>query len=63
MVPVVTGWLHRALFYINDKEVMDISFNNPIDINGEEFNVTKGNLDIKVIDNYLKSINPSYIEH
>ena len=62
-VPVVTGWLHRALFYINDKEVMDISFNNTIDINGEEFNVTKGNLDIKLIDNYLKSINPSYIEH
>ncbi|EHI98743.1 cell wall binding repeat-containing protein [Clostridium sp. DL-VIII] len=62
-VPVVTGWLHRALFYINDKEVMDISFDNPIDINGEQFNVTKGNLDIKTIDRYLKSIDSSYIEH
>lgn len=62
-VPIVTGWLHRALFYINDKEVMDICFNNPININGESFNVTKGRLDIKTIDKYLKSINPSYIEH
>ena len=42
---------------------MDISFDNPIDINGEQFNVTKGDLDIKTIDKYLKSINPSYIEH
>jgi hypothetical protein len=62
-VQVITGWLHRALFYINDKEVMDISFDNPIDINGEQFNVTKGDLDTKTIDKYLKSINPSYMEH
>jgi len=42
---------------------MDISSDNPIDINMEQFNVTKGDLDSKIIDKYLKSINPSYIEH
>lgn len=62
-VPVVTGWLHRGLFYINDRVVMDISFDNPIDINGEQFNVTKGELDTETINKYIKSINSSYMEH
>lgn len=42
---------------------MDISFDNPIDINGEQFNVTKGELDTETINKYIKSINSSYMEH
>lgn len=58
--PESTGWIHRGLFYINDKEVMDITFVNPIIINGDYFNITKGELDTVTIGNFLKSIDSSY---
>lgn len=58
--PESTGWIHRGLFYINDNEVMDITFVNPIVINGDYFNITKGELDTAAIGKFLKSIDPSY---
>lgn len=58
--PESTGWIHSGLFYINDKEVMDITFVNPIIINGDYFNITKGDLDTITIGKFLKSIDPSY---
>lgn len=39
---------------------MDITFINPIIINGNYFNITKGELDTETIGKFLKSINSSY---
>lgn len=58
--PESTGWIHSAVFYSNDKEVMNITFVNPIIINGDYFNITKGELDTKTIGKFLKSIDSSY---
>ena len=58
--PESTGWIHSAVFYINDKEVMKITFVNPIIINGDYFDITKGKLDTETIGKFLKSIESSY---
>lgn len=58
--PNQIGWIHSAKFYANDKPVMDITFVNPIIINGEYFNITKGELDTRTIGEFLKSIDSSY---
>lgn len=55
------GYIHSAHFYINDKDVMDITFVNPIIINNNYYNVIKGELDTYKIDKYLKSIDSSYV--
>ena len=55
-----TGWIHSAQFYVNDKVVMNIAFVNPININEDDFNIKKGNLDTKTIGEFLKSIDSSY---
>ncbi|GEA33452.1 cell wall-binding protein [Clostridium diolis] len=55
------GYIHSAHFYINDKDVMDITFVNPIIINNNYYNVIKGELDTDKIDKYLKSIDSSYV--
>jgi hypothetical protein len=55
-----TGWIHSAVFYENDKEIMSITFVNPIIINKDYYRVIKGNLNTKKIDSFLKSINPSW---
>lgn len=58
--PESTGWIHSAQFYVNDKVVMNITFVNPIIINGDYFNITKGKLDTETIGKFLKSIDSSY---
>ena len=58
--PESTGWIHSAVFYINDKKVMNITFVNPIIINGDYFNITEGELDTEMIGKFLKSIDLSY---
>jgi|GEM_PF-2160097 len=58
--PESIGWIYMGEFYINNKEVMDITFVNPIVINGDYFNITKGELDTVTIGKFLKSIDPSY---
>lgn len=55
------GYIHSAHFYINDKDVMDITFVNPIIINNNYYNVIKDELDTYKIDKYLKSIDSSYV--
>lgn len=52
--PESTGWIHKGVFYVNDKEVMSITFNNPIIINGDYFNIKKGELDTQTISELLK---------
>jgi hypothetical protein len=39
---------------------MNITFVNPIMINGDYFNITKGELDTETIGKILKLIDPSY---
>ncbi|MCO1601594.1 cell wall-binding repeat-containing protein [Desulfosporosinus nitroreducens] len=56
------GWIHKAVFYINDKEAMSITFVDPMIIDGKYYyNIIKGNLDTDKIDKFLKSIDPEYI--
>ena len=55
-----SGWIHSAVFYDKDKEIMSITFVNPLIINNDHYRVIKGNLNTKEIDNFLKSINPSW---
>lgn len=56
------GWKRAATFYINDKEVMKITFVDPLDINIEDrfdyYDIVKGNLDPDKFEEFLKSIDP-----
>ena len=54
------GWIHSAVFYENGKEIMSITFVNPIIINKDYYRIIKGNLNTKKIDSFLKSINSSW---
>ncbi|AFM40730.1 cell wall-binding protein [Desulfosporosinus acidiphilus SJ4] len=54
------GWIHKAVFYDHDKEVMDIVFTNPIIINQTYYDIIKGDLDTQTMDQFLKSVDPSY---
>ena len=58
--PELVGWIQGAGFYINDKEVMSITFDNPITINGNYYDVTQGSLNFEIIGQFIKSIDPSY---
>ncbi|EKQ54477.1 MULTISPECIES: cell wall-binding protein [unclassified Clostridium] len=59
--PEMIGWALKAIFYINDKEVINITFDDPININNEYFKIMQGDLDTNKIDEYLKSIDPSHL--
>lgn len=58
--PESIGWINTAEFYVKDKVVMNITFVNPIIINEDYFNITKGELDTETIGKFLKSIDSSY---
>lgn len=56
-----TGWIHDAVFYSNDKKVIDIIFGDPIIFNGTEYyDVLKNNLSTDKIDRFLQSVNSSW---
>jgi hypothetical protein len=56
-----TGWIHSAVFYSNDKKVIEITFGNPIVIDKSKYyKAIKNDLSTKEIDNYLKSVNSSW---
>lgn len=56
-----TGWIHEAVFYNNDKRIVDITFVNPMIINNTEYyDVLEGNLSTDKIDDFLKSVDPSW---
>ncbi|MDR3599057.1 MAG: cell wall-binding repeat-containing protein [Desulfosporosinus sp.] len=57
-----TGWIHEAVFYVNDKEVMNIFFVDPIIINNEYYEIIKGDIETLKFHEFLKSIDPSYTE-
>ncbi|AET70958.1 hypothetical protein Desor_5586 [Desulfosporosinus orientis DSM 765] len=60
--PVLSiGWIHHAVFYINDKKAMSITFGDPMTIDENYYDIIKGNLDTDKIDKFLKLINPEYI--
>jgi hypothetical protein len=56
-----TGWIHSASFYNNEKEIMKITFVNPIIINNRYYRLLKGDLSPEEIDHFLKAVNPSWI--
>ncbi|OOM10414.1 hypothetical protein [Clostridium saccharobutylicum] len=58
--PESTGWIHSADFYINETDVMSVTFVDPLIINGNYYNIIQGGLDAKKIDDFLKSIDNSY---
>lgn len=59
--PETVGWAQGAVFYIDDKEVINITFGDPIIINEDYFKIIKGGLDTYKIDEFLKSIYPSHL--
>ena len=59
--PETTGWAQGAIFYINDKEVINIIFGDPIILNNDDYKIVKGGLDTDKIDEFLKSIDPSHL--
>ena len=56
-----TGWIYKACLYTNNNERLEITFSNPLIINEKYYKITKGNLNCEEIENFLKSINPSYV--
>lgn len=55
-----TGWVHMADFYNGDKKLMRITFTNPLQIDESYYNIVKGELNTKDIDNFIKSVNSSW---
>lgn len=59
--PKIDGWAQEAIFYINDKEVINIVFGDPIEINNDYFKIVNGSLDTDKIDAFLKPIDSSHL--
>lgn len=57
---VKVGWIHEAEFYIDDNDVMSITFGNPMIINKNYYNVIQGSLETEKIDEFLKSIDSAH---
>lgn len=53
--------MYKACLYTTNNERLEITFNNPLIINGKYYKTTKGNLSSKEIIKFLKSVDPSYI--
>jgi hypothetical protein len=60
--PNSTGWMYSADFYENDKDVMSITFLNPIIINNDYYNIIKGDITTDTFNKFQKSINPDWKE-
>lgn len=56
-----TGWTYKASLYTNNNERLEITFNNPLIINGKDYKITKGNLRFEQVGDFLKSVEQSYI--
>lgn len=56
-----TGWIYKACLYTNTNKILEITFTDPLCINGKYYNITKGNLNCEDVGNFLKSVEPSYI--
>ncbi len=51
--PINVGYYQAANLYIGDKLIMNIIFNNPIQINGVSYKVIRGSISSEEIDEYL----------
>ncbi|MEG0773864.1 hypothetical protein [Clostridium sp.] len=54
------GWIHMANFYNGEKKLMRITFTNPLQIDETYYDIVKGELSTKDIDNFIKSVNPTW---
>lgn len=55
------GWIHSATFYNNNKEISDITFNDPVQINlNNYYTIIKNELSTEKVDKFLQSIDPTY---
>lgn len=52
---IIAGYEHAANLYIKDKLVMNIVFNDPININGLSYKVIRGKLSPRKIDEIIES--------
>jgi hypothetical protein len=55
-----TGWIHNAVFYKGNNKLMEITFTNPLNIDGKYYDIIKGELSTEEIDNFIKSANPDW---
>jgi hypothetical protein len=55
-----SGWIHMADFYNGDKRLMRVIFTNPLQIDEAYYNIEKGELDTKDINNFIKTVNPNW---
>ncbi|MDP4147516.1 MAG: hypothetical protein Q8936_24115 [Bacillota bacterium] len=54
------GWVHRADLYNGDKNIISITFTKPLEIDGEYYDIVKGQLRNENIDNFIRSANPAW---
>ncbi|NHM30855.1 hypothetical protein [Neobacillus terrae] len=54
------GWIHNAVFYSGSKKIMDITFTNPLKIDGKYYVIVKGKLSTEGIDHFISSANPNW---
>jgi len=54
------GWIHMADFYNGEKKLMRITFTKPLQIDETYYDIVKGELSTKDIDNFIKSVNPTW---
>lgn len=60
--PFSSGWRIMAIFYINDKQVMDITFVDPLVINKSYYTIINGDIhnEFQRVEKFLNSIDPYY---
>jgi len=54
------GWIHKANFYSGNKKIMGITFTNPLNIDGEYYEIVKGKLSTRDIDHFISSVDPNW---
>ncbi|WP_312474991.1 hypothetical protein [Neobacillus sp.] len=54
------GWIHSADFYNGDKKLMSITFTDPLEIDGNYYDIVKGQLSTEKMDNFIQSANPDW---
>ena len=52
----IAGWIHRAVFYDGDTELMDIVFTDPLQINKEYYDMAIDSLSPDEIDAFIQSV-------
>ena len=50
------GYIYYADFYINDKNILRITFVNPLNVNGISYDIIESELNLEKIEDFVKSI-------